>query len=115
MTVFVQLRSSEGTGGSSRIYERVKIHKIKSFEIHDKYDKDTRSAYYDIAIVELTKEIRFGNGAWPICIPEKIDGNKNKYRKKTVSVIGCRSKTHEDHKIDWCFGKSTRTVPFTLA
>ena len=115
MTVVVRLRSSEGTGGWSRIHERVKIHKIKSFEIHDKYDKDTRSAYYDIAIVELTEEIRFGNGAWPICIPEKIDWDKNKYNKQTVSVIGCRSKTHEDHKIDWCFGKSTRTVPFKLA
>ena len=68
--------------------ERGKKHKIKRFDVHDKYDSNTRSAYYDIAIVEVRKEIRFRQNVWSICIPELVDENRDKYRKQNVTVIG---------------------------
>ena len=68
--------------------ERGTKHKIKRLHVHEKYDFGTRAAYYDIAIVELTEEIRFGQNVWPICIPEVVDTNRGKYRKQSVQAIG---------------------------
>ena len=68
--------------------ERGTKHKIKRLHVHEKYDFDTRAAYYDIAIVEVTKEIRFRPTVWPICIPELVNENRDKYRNQTVKVIG---------------------------
>jgi secreted trypsin-like serine protease len=68
--------------------ERGIKHKIKRFYVHDKYDSDTRAAYYDIAIVEVEKVITFGSNIWPICIPERVDTNQNKFKRQTVTVIG---------------------------
>ena len=74
-------------------------YKIKSFKVHDKYDKDTRAAYYDIAIVELTKEIKFKKNVWPICIPERIDKNQNKFGKQSIKVIGYGPMKTDDGKL----------------
>ena len=68
--------------------ERGKKHKIKRFDVHDKYDSNSRVAYYDIAIVKVKKEIRFRQNVSPICIPELVDENRDKYRNQTVKVIG---------------------------
>ena len=73
---------------ASRRRNRGTKHKIKSFEVHDKYDIDTRTANYDVAIVEVEKEIKFKRNVWPICIPEKVDEDQNKYNKQTVSALG---------------------------
>jgi len=78
--------------------ERGTQHKIKSFKVHDKYDSDTRAAYYDIAIVKVTKKIRFKDNVWPICIPERVDTNQNKFKKQTVDVIGYGPMRGDDDK-----------------
>ena len=77
---------------------RGKQYKIKKFEVHDKYDSDTRAAYYDIAIVEVTKKIRFKDNIWPICIPERVDTNQNKFKNQPVEVIGYGPMRGDDDK-----------------
>ena len=74
-------------------------YKIKSFKVHDKYDKDTRAAYYDIAIVELSKKIRFKDNVWPICIPERVDKDRNKFKKQSIKVIGYGPMKTDDGKL----------------
>ena len=78
--------------------DRGKKYKIKKFDVHDKYNTDTRAAYYDIAIVEVTKEIKFRRNIWPICIPERVDENQNKFKKQTVNVIGYGPMRGDDDK-----------------
>ena len=51
--------------------------KIENVEIHDQYNKQHPNAYNDIAIVELTKKIRFKSNIWPVCLPEKTNSNEN--------------------------------------
>ena len=61
---------------------------IKNVEIHDEYDKQNPNAYNDIAIVELTRRIRFKSKIWPVCLPEETNSNQNHLYRQGISVIG---------------------------
>ena len=61
---------------------------IKKFEIHDQYDIQNRTAYNDIAIVELMKKIRFKSNIWPVCLPEETNSDQNHLYRQGISIIG---------------------------
>ena len=64
--------------------------KIKSVNIHEKYTPETRSAYYDIAILEVPRisfSTKYGN-IWPVCIPEKINPDRNHLYRQGINVLG---------------------------
>ena len=83
---------------SSKRSDKGRKHNIKGFKVHDKYDKDTRAAYYDLAIVEVTKKIRFKSNVWPVCLPEKINEDKNHFKKQSVTIIGYGPMHGDDDK-----------------
>ena len=64
--------------------------KIKSVHIQEKYSAETRSPYYDIAIVEVDRipfSTKYGN-IWPVCIPEKTNPDRNHLSRQGITVIG---------------------------
>ena len=61
---------------------------IENVEIHDQYDKQNPNAYNDIAIVELTKKIRFKSNIWPVCLPEETNSNQNHLYRQGIHIIG---------------------------
>ena len=70
--------------------KRIRKLKVKSVLVHEKYSSDTRSAYYDVAIVEVPRisfSRKFGN-IWPICIPEKINTDRNHLSRQGITVLG---------------------------
>lgn len=73
-------------------------YKVQSYGIHHKHDSNDRSAYYDIAILKTTKDIEFKKNVWPVCIPERINTNKEHLKKQSVKVIGYGPVTHNDQK-----------------
>ena len=68
--------------------KRGKTAEIKNVEIHDQYDKQNPNAYNDIAIVELTKKIRFKSNIWPVCLPEETNSDQNHLNRQGISIIG---------------------------
>ena len=72
----------------SKDLKRGQTREIKNVEIHDQYDKQNPNAYNDIAIVELTKKIRFKSNIWPVCLPEETNSNQNHLYRQGISVIG---------------------------
>jgi len=83
---------------SSKRSDKGRKHKIKNFKVHDKYDLDTRAAYYDLAIVEVTKPFSFKRNVWPVCLPETINEDRNHFFRQTVVIIGYGPMRGDDDK-----------------
>ena len=60
--------------------------RIKEVHTHPLYEK--RSAYFDIAIIEISRPIKdFQDNIWPICIPTKPMANLNHLFDKSGFVV----------------------------
>jgi len=62
---------------------------VNSF-VHSKYDG--KSSYFDIAVLE-TEEIQISRRISPVCLPEKINYDANKYDNNQAELVGWGSQT----------------------
>ena len=57
---------------------------VKTF-IHPKYDNNT--AYYDVGILQ-TKIVQVSDFVHPICLPQEVSGDEDKYSRYAADLIG---------------------------
>ena len=67
-------------------YTGVKFRKIK--EVLQFPDYKYPSAYYDVALVELTEPVPLGPSIWPICLPTSENEDKDHLKGKFAVVVG---------------------------
>jgi len=76
---------------TSRRYTRDwRRHQMKDFWLHDRYDQSKKTIDYDIAIIEVTPEIKFEPNLdiWPVCIPTKPNKDKDHLKWHGIQVVG---------------------------
>jgi len=81
-----------------RFVQQVKIHPKKVL-IHEKYDMQTKAAYYDVAIVKILGRFKFRPSVWPICIPEESSDEIDEWWQKglTLAAYGENTKNEVDN------------------
>ena len=64
----------------------VKIRNIK--KVLQFPDYKYPSAYYDVALVELTEPVTLGPSIWPICLPASENEDKDHLKGDSAAVVG---------------------------
>merc|ERR1711981_997773 len=101
MTVIVganEPTNEENLKKRKRFVQQIKMHP-KKVKIHEKYNKATKAAYYDVAIVKVRGRFRFRNSVWPICIPQETSDKIDEWVGKglTLAAYGENTKNDVEH------------------
>jgi len=82
-----------------RFVQQIKINPGKVL-LNEKYDKATKAAYYDVAIVRVRGRFRFRNSVWPICIPEVASDELDEWLGKGLTLAAYGENTKNDVEND---------------
>jgi len=77
-------RDLDFAGDDAQVIQR----KITNFMFHPKYFQTPGQGYYDVAIVELDREVQFTDFVKPICLPKIAQANPDVHVEKFITLTG---------------------------
>jgi len=63
------------------------MRKVQSTFFHPEFKDDT-SAYFDVAVVKMDRQVEFNDYIRPICLPARSQSNPNVHEGKFVTLTG---------------------------
>lgn len=102
MTVYVganEPTNAESLRKRRRYVQKVKINP-KKVKIHQKYDKEDKSAYYDVAVVKIRGRFRFKQSIWPICLPGIASNEIDEWKGSGLTLAAYGENTKNDVEDD---------------
>lgn len=76
----------------------VQTRKIKEVYFHKNYSFP--EAYFDIVIVQLDYPVKISQQAYPICLPDNVDPDRDSMRGDPATLVGYGPKTDKSTKVN---------------